>query len=98
MRAAKRLLLRGEDILGNLCLVIRGRVAVDDIALHRAIESGAVSDGGSASRFGIGASGSLLHGLGQSLQASLGGLVARSIAEGFAGGFDCGLGIGHGRM
>ena len=69
---------------------------MDDIALDGLVQSGTKSDRRSAGLLGIAGGNGLLDALAESLQAGLYILVARSISERFAGGFECGLGIGHG--
>ncbi len=68
---------------------------MNDVALDRSVERGAVGNSGRSGSLGIGASRSLLDGLSESFEPSLGGLVTRRVADGFAGGFDRGLSVGH---
>ena len=67
----------------------RSDVLMDYIVLHRAVQSGAVGDRGSAALLGIAGGSGLLDALGEGLEAGLNVLVARCIPEGFAGGFEC---------
>ena len=69
---------------------------MNDVGLDRSVEGGAVGNGGRPGHLGIRAGGSLLDGFSEGLEPSLSGLVTRRVADGFAGGFDSGLGIGHG--
>ncbi len=71
------------------------RVAVDDVALHSFIQGGTVGDSRSAGFFGIAALGGSGDGFCERLQTALNALIARGQAHGFAGSFDCRLGIGH---
>lgn len=69
---------------------------MNNVAFDCAIHGRTKSDRGSASLLSIASGGGLLDALGESLEAGLSGLVTRSIPVGFASGFECGLGIGHG--
>ncbi len=68
---------------------------MNDVGLDRSVEGGAVGNGGRPGHLGIRAGGSLLNGFSEGLEPSLSGLVTRRVADGFAGGFDRGLSVGH---
>ncbi len=68
---------------------------MNDVGLDGSVERGAVGNGRCPSYLGISAGGSLLDGFSQGLKPSLGGLVTRRVADGFAGSFDRGLSVGH---
>ena len=68
---------------------------MNDVGLDRSVEGGAVGKGGRPGHLGIRAGGSLLDGFSEGLEPSLSGLVTRRVADGFAGGFDRGLSVGH---
>ena len=68
---------------------------MNDVGLDRSVEGGAVGNGGRPGHLGIRAGGSLLDGFSEGLEPSLSGLVTRRVADGFAGGFDRGVSVGH---
>ncbi len=68
---------------------------MNDVGLDSSVEGGAVGNGGRPGHLGIRAGGSLLDGFSEGLKPSLGGLVTSRVADGFAGGFDRGLSVGH---
>ena len=68
---------------------------MNDVGLDRSVEGGAVGNGGRPGHLGIRAGGSLLDGFSEGLKPSLSGLVTGRVADGFAGGFDRGLSVGH---
>ena len=68
---------------------------MNDVGLDRSVEGGAVGNGGRPGHLGIRAGGSLMDGFSEGLEPSLSGLVTRRVADGFAGGFDRGLSVGH---
>jgi hypothetical protein len=92
-----RLLFGRENVLRDLRLVVGRGVAVDHVTFHCTVQSRTVRNSGRTGLLGVSTRGRLGDRFVEGLQAGLDSLVARGIAQGFTGGFDCGLGIGHGR-
>jgi hypothetical protein len=86
----------GQRVFGDVALGVVGGVAVDDAGLYGPVHRGRVGNADGLGGGGVTRLDRQVEFFVQRLETGFDRAVARSEANGFAGGFDCRFGVGHG--